>query len=104
MTTLIYWNIGLSAKEIFIDIDMIGRVMLSLPTKLVADRDGIPAILLHKSASTLSTPFFYYLWQKSHEEGYVPVQLVSYLILPQLKPGLNKLDPSSSFRLIALTS
>ena len=44
-----HWS--LSAEEIFIDIDMIGRVMLSLPTKLAADRDGIPAILLQKSAT-----------------------------------------------------
>ena len=90
------------AGELFIDVDTIKQAMLHLPNKLAAGIDGIPAILLKNYPSSLLVPV-HILWQKSYEERYIPVRLKSSLILPQLKPGTNKSDPTS-FRSIGFIS
>ena len=64
--------------------------------------DGIPGILLNKCASALSYPLSKF-WNLSMQVGRIPPNLKLAFIIPQLKSGSSRNEPSS-WRPISQTS
>ena len=93
---------NLDLCDIVFSIDEIEAAMNKTPDNMSSGPDGLPGILFHRCSQSLAKPV-HILWTESLNQMKVPVKMKKSIVIPGLKPGASRYDPSS-YRPLSMTN